>query len=218
MSAMYLQNKYTRWYYNIVRRAQSSTTVGYVEKHHIIPKSLGGDNHRDNLVSLTAREHFVCHLLLTKMTTGIARKKMVLAVFYLSGKGKSSRNNVIKSSRIYERLRRDLAEFVSFQKKGCKQPPRSILSRKRYSESKSGAKNPNHLGLYITPRGTYESSRQAAANCPSDITGNFIIRLCRTNNLKPINLLSVCRSNGYLTREFIGHTPCQLGFYFVKTQ
>ena len=113
MSAMYLQNKYTRWYYNIIKRAKSSPTVGYIEKHHIIPKSLGGDNHQDNLVSLTAREHFVCHLLLTKMTTGMARKKMVLAVFYLTGKGKSSRTNIIKSSRIYERLRQDLAEFVA---------------------------------------------------------------------------------------------------------
>ena len=40
---MYLQNKYTQWYYNIVNNAQarlSNTT--YIEKHHIVPKSLGG--------------------------------------------------------------------------------------------------------------------------------------------------------------------------------
>ena len=41
---MYLQNKYTRWYYNIIQRAQSRTLPAdvYIEKHHIIPKSFGG--------------------------------------------------------------------------------------------------------------------------------------------------------------------------------
>jgi hypothetical protein len=78
---MYLQNKYTRWYYNIVQRAQLRILPQdiYTEKHHIIPQSLGGDNSTTNLVHLTAREHFVCHLLLTKMTTGLQRRSMAYA-------------------------------------------------------------------------------------------------------------------------------------------
>ena len=69
---MYLQNKYTRWYYNIIQRAQSRILPAdvYTEKHHIIPSSLGGSNSISNIASLTSREHFICHLLLTKMTTG----------------------------------------------------------------------------------------------------------------------------------------------------
>ena len=63
----FLQNKYTKWYFNIISKAQNRDTLGYVEKHHIIPKSLGGNNEQTNLVKLTAREHFVCHWLLTKM-------------------------------------------------------------------------------------------------------------------------------------------------------
>ena len=39
----------------------------YTEKHHIIPRSLGGSNDIDNLVRLTAKQHFICHKLLTKM-------------------------------------------------------------------------------------------------------------------------------------------------------
>jgi 5-methylcytosine-specific restriction endonuclease McrA len=58
---MYLQNKYTRWYYNIIQRAQQRNISGYTEKHHIIPRSFGGSNQKENLVALTAREHFVCH-------------------------------------------------------------------------------------------------------------------------------------------------------------
>ena len=34
--------------------------IGYYEKHHIQPKSLGGSNKKENLVRLTAREHFIC--------------------------------------------------------------------------------------------------------------------------------------------------------------
>ena len=40
---------------------------GYYEKHHIVPRSMGGSNKKSNLVDLTAREHYVCHRLLTKM-------------------------------------------------------------------------------------------------------------------------------------------------------
>jgi hypothetical protein len=39
----------------------------YYERHHIIPKCLGGSNDKDNLVLLTAREHFICHHLLIKI-------------------------------------------------------------------------------------------------------------------------------------------------------
>jgi len=79
---MYLQNKYTNWYYSIINNAQSRILSNdvYTEKHHIIPKSLGGSDLKDNLVRLTAREHFICHLLLTKITVGEHRYKMFSAV------------------------------------------------------------------------------------------------------------------------------------------
>lgn len=77
---MYLQNKYTRWYYQIIDRARTRSTQGYVERHHIIPRSLGGPDTRDNLVDLTAREHYICHLLLTHMTQGRSRNSMLYAV------------------------------------------------------------------------------------------------------------------------------------------
>jgi hypothetical protein len=214
MSAVYLQNKYSRWYNNIIDRARSRTITGYRERHHIIPRSLGGNNSPHNLVDLTAREHFICHLLLTRMTTNEARKKMVLSVFYLTGRGKADRHNVIKQSRLYEKLRQELAQIVSQQKKGCQQHPRSELAKQRYSHSKTGRNNPNARGYFITPWGQYESSRLAAKHCPVEISGNYILRLCTTNNHVPINLLSVCRSKAYLTEQHIGQTPFEMGFGF----
>ena len=211
---MFIDNKYTCWYYKIINKAKLRTSNGYTEKHHIIPKSLGGDNSSSNLVSLTAREHFLCHLLLTKMTESKDKKKMIFAVFYLTGNGKANRNNKVKQSRLYQNLKEELSRAVSQQKKGCQQPPRSEIARSKYSKSKSGKKNPNSIGYFTTPWGRFESSREAAKNCPVEITSNYIIKLCTINNNKPISFLSVCRSKAYLTTEHVGKKPSELGFRF----
>lgn len=80
MSTIFLSNKYTKWYYNIILTASLRTIYsGYTEKHHIIPKSFGGDNSISNIVKLTAREHFICHILLPKMTKGKNKAKMIYA-------------------------------------------------------------------------------------------------------------------------------------------
>jgi len=61
-------------YNSIIEKAQLANRkklrknqLGYVyyEKHHIMPKCLGGSNEPENLVLLTAREHYICHKLLT---------------------------------------------------------------------------------------------------------------------------------------------------------
>ena len=42
----------------------------YLEKHHILPKSLGGNDEKDNLILLTAREHYISHMILHKAYKG----------------------------------------------------------------------------------------------------------------------------------------------------
>ena len=58
---------YQRIYDEIIENRKQNIPECYSEKHHIVPKSLGGTNKKDNIVKLTAREHFICHLLLTKI-------------------------------------------------------------------------------------------------------------------------------------------------------
>ena len=58
---------YTKIYNQIVERAQTRKVDGYVEKHHIVPKCMGGLDVKENLVELTAREHFLCHRLLCEI-------------------------------------------------------------------------------------------------------------------------------------------------------
>jgi hypothetical protein len=209
---MYLQNKYTRIYYMIIEHAQSRNISGYTEKHHIIPRSMGGTNKKDNLVALTGREHFICHLLLAKMTQGLDRSKMVLAVFKLMGKGKREHTNIIKSSRSYEKLKTELSAIVSKQHKGRKRPPRSIEYCEKMRQAKKGENAWNWLGNVTTPWGIYESAEMAANSCPEYITANYIRSICTKKNTIPISYLSVCRSKGWLSEEHIGKTPCELGF------
>ena len=81
---MYLQNKYTQVYNNIIERAKSRTISGYTEKHHIIPRSLGGSNNKDNIVALTAREHFIAHMCLARFTQGDDKRKMITAARFMA--------------------------------------------------------------------------------------------------------------------------------------
>lgn len=100
---MFNDTKYTKWYRSIIYNRRVNTYSGYTEKHHIIPESLGGSNDDDNLVRLTAREHFICHLLLTKMLEGEAKAKMVFAAHNMLHWRKSNAPKI--GSRTYQSLK-----------------------------------------------------------------------------------------------------------------
>ena len=101
-SAMiFINNKYTNWYNSLINKVKNRNITGYTENHHIIPSSLGGTNDKDNLVRLTAREHFICHLLLTKMTIGNDKHKMCFAFHMLSNAKNIGEGRYIPSSRMY---------------------------------------------------------------------------------------------------------------------
>lgn len=110
---MFIDNKYTNWYYQIVDRAKERLIDGYVEKHHIVPKSLGGTDDRSNLVILTAREHYLCHLLLTKMTEGMHRRSMCHAAWNIVNQKRTYQERYKVSSRMYEVIKRNNAIALS---------------------------------------------------------------------------------------------------------
>ena len=58
---------YQKTYDALINFRKLNPPDGYSEKHHILPGSLGGSDEPSNLVALTAREHFVAHLLLHKI-------------------------------------------------------------------------------------------------------------------------------------------------------
>ena len=79
-------------YRRLIKRAKGRSLQEYTEKHHIIPKCLGGSNFYDNLVALTAREHFVAHQLLCKIHPN--NKKLVYALYMMTlSTSQTIRNN-----------------------------------------------------------------------------------------------------------------------------
>lgn len=65
-----------------MERARPRQLSGYSERHHVIPLCIGGNNTKENIVTLTAPEHFVAHQLLVKMHPGNA--KLIAAVVCLT--------------------------------------------------------------------------------------------------------------------------------------
>jgi hypothetical protein len=102
-------SKYERWYYDIIAKAQSQTRSKghdvYYENHHIIPKSLGGSDEQENMILLTAREHFICHWLLYKFSEGINKNKMARAWFMMCNTKNENQERYIPSSHVYEAAR-----------------------------------------------------------------------------------------------------------------
>lgn len=101
-----LQNKYTKWYFSIIDKRRVIPFDGYVESHHIIPTALGGSKDAANLVNLSAREHFICHLLLPKMLTGGAKHKMLGGLGWMVRTAESRADRYLpRSSYVYARAR-----------------------------------------------------------------------------------------------------------------
>ena len=141
-------NKYTKWYNQIIERAKHRVLNDYTESHHIIPKSLGGFNAPENLVNLTAREHFLCHWLLVKITTGEDHYKMLNALRMMRAEKKGQKRYKTKiTTRVYERIKKEYAQLQSQRYSGENNPMygdkfyRSNEGKKRQRKAILGDKN-----------------------------------------------------------------------------
>jgi hypothetical protein len=117
-------------YQRLIAKAKARVCPnGYVERHHILPKALGGSDDSSNLVALTAREHFLVHLLLAKIHGG----DMWLPVVRM----KSFKDGTKANSRLYEMARVANALEVGKRLKGSKL---SEEHKRKIGESGKGAK------------------------------------------------------------------------------
>lgn len=93
---------YHRIYLQLIEAAKRRTApLMFTEKHHILPKSLGGDNTLQNIAILTFREHFIAHYLLTKFTNGNDKIKMQFAFGMMSMHSKTNNYRSQVSSRLF---------------------------------------------------------------------------------------------------------------------
>lgn len=113
---MFKLNKYTKWYFDIINHAKNRSLTSYKERHHIIPKCLGGSDDEDNIVELTAREHFICHMLLTKMNDDYRLKYALVAMSLVNPNQMGNRHKI--TSHQYEYVKRCNSEAASTRLKG----------------------------------------------------------------------------------------------------
>lgn len=102
---LFINNKYKLWHDKIIAKAKNRTLEGYKEVHHIIPKSCGGSNDKSNLVALTAREHYIIHMLLPFCVIKEYRFKMIKGFLYMNVKTKSQKRFYKINSKMYQKFR-----------------------------------------------------------------------------------------------------------------
>ena len=98
----------------------------YTETHHIIPRSFNGTNDNSNLIKLSARHHYIAHLLLARATNSPKMIKALHKMVY-STNGDVQRNYKI-TSRVYAYVREEHAKIVSGYSKN------TVVARQIYTE------------------------------------------------------------------------------------
>jgi len=83
----------------------------YFENHHITPKCLGGGDGSENLILLTAREHYIAHWLLSKLHPNT---NLVFALWRLAHDNKG----VAITSRKSQLLKQEHSKKLSIRMKG----------------------------------------------------------------------------------------------------
>ena len=104
----------------------------YIEKHHIIPICMGGNNSRDNLINLTAREHFLAHWLLWRI---YKNDKLGNAFYAMTRKSSNQERSISYSSIGYAEAKEACSAATSKRFKGV---PKSDEQKIKMSQSAKG--------------------------------------------------------------------------------
>lgn len=107
-------------------KTRSICTETYYEKHHIIPRCMGGSDDPDNIVLLLPEEHYLAHQLLIKMT--LYKESIHWGKLVYSANMMTIGNN--RNNKSYGWIKRHLAEIKSKKFKGKAQSSEHIESRR----------------------------------------------------------------------------------------
>jgi hypothetical protein len=140
---------YAAHYDRLIARARVRDLAGYMERHHVVPRCMGGGDEASNVVRLTPEEHYTAHQLLVKMYPNNA-KLLWSASAMTNGTERQSRRN-----KLYGWLRRRLSSQmtgrvvseetgrkISAAKRGVsmKRKPHSEETRAKMSAASKGRK------------------------------------------------------------------------------
>jgi hypothetical protein len=167
---------YTEHYNRLIDRARVRILAGYKERHHVLPRCMGGDNSSENLVDLTAEEHYVAHQLLVKMYPDVGGLSVAAVRMakqcagnkaygwlrrrhaqYMSHLHSGNKYNLGRRGR---RLSPEHIEALRLSNVGKK---RSLESIEKMAQTKRGRKLPlGHIAYTGTFRGKHHSAETRA--------------------------------------------------------
>lgn len=131
---------YKKHYYRLIetRRNRKSDVTIYYEKHHIIPKCLGGDDSENNVVILTYKEHYMAHYLLSKIHTDTIGIQYAFLCMLRDPYGRRA-----ITSKMYATIKTKYKEFMSWRFK-IENPMHTDSARKKQSD-RMKSNNPQHI-------------------------------------------------------------------------
>ena len=182
---------YRKIYESLINRALCRNILeGYFEKHHIVPKSSGGTDNKENIVNLTGREHYIAHKLLYKINP---TKENAYALVALS---RMSINGIVRcNSRQVEYCRKLSAELS-----------RSRMLINNPGKNLHGDKSLKFIGYWATPYGVFGSVYDAAKE--TGVSKSTIQRRCRG--------CDIIINSSRLGEQLAGKTWRSQGWYFIE--
>jgi hypothetical protein len=102
---------YSKIYNQLIARAKNRELDCYYEIHHIVPRCFGGLDESSNLVKLTAKEHFISHLLLCKIYPN--HKGLRLALWMMANVKDKKQERYSPNSKLYEMIRLEYSVMFS---------------------------------------------------------------------------------------------------------
>lgn len=170
---MSTNNHYEQRYNRLIHHYQIHLCEGYVEKHHITPRCLGGSDSIDNLVLLPLRAHYLAHYILTKMYPDNNKLYHAFAAMSMKNanhqrhftskqyeKMKKARSSALTGVPRPEHVKQKLRKPKSTRKNYSK--PKSDLHRSNISQALTGIKKTTiHVANMIASRKAHNEARTA---------------------------------------------------------
>lgn len=158
---------YNKIYNNLIDKARarnrSKNDNTYYEKHHILPKSLGGSNKKDNLCFLTLKEHFFAHLLLVKIYPNSIEMQFALWNMCNVNPKRGKEKRYIPCSKTYERIRKEYMDI-------CKGENHPLFGKKQSKEQIDRARIGKYKKVYqYTLNGIFVKEWESAQHISKEL-------------------------------------------------
>ena len=95
---------YIKIYNRLIDRAKERVLTEYTEKHHIVPRCMGGGDEESNIAVVTPEEHYVCHQLLAKIYPD--NQQLLYACMAMTG----NRGERVLNNKAYGWIRRRISK------------------------------------------------------------------------------------------------------------